>query len=190
MKFNYSTIKMLFIIPIFLLSCSSDEDSTPSENQNTVFMSANINDVDYNEMKPFGYPSLQTAVEVYTLIGQPGKFLSLEGNQIINNTNITIELFIEEANWNIGTYDLIAGRNVNIDGFNSVSITIIDGSGILYSANDNGGTMTIESFDLINRQIKGTFSFPYNSEPTNGSIENFNVTNGTFNFPLDDAEFD
>ncbi|MFK5878968.1 MAG: hypothetical protein QM478_05670 [Flavobacteriaceae bacterium] len=152
-------------------------------------MTANINSLSYDNMIPFGYPNLQSATEVYTLIGQPEKNLRLEGNQTINNSNITIELFIEEENWNVGTFDLIAGRNVNIDGYNSVTITIIDGSNILYSANDNGGTMKIDDFDLVNKRIKGTFSFPYNSEPTNGSPENFEVTNGSFDFPLDDAEF-
>ncbi|MFD2565001.1 hypothetical protein [Aquimarina rubra] len=178
----------LILFSFIVLSCDSDNTDTP-DNQTTTFMTAEINGVSYDNMKPFGYPSLQSATEVYTLIGQPGKFLRLEGNQTINNNNVTIELFIEEQNWNVGTYDLIAGRNVNIDGSNSVTITISDGSNVLYSANDNGGIMKIDDFDLVNKRIKGTFSFPYNSEPTNGTPENFEVTNGYFDFPLDDPEF-
>lgn len=165
-----------------------EEDNDPSNNE-YLFMNASISGDDYEGMRPPLYPDI-TASDVYTLLGDNSgmKILHLHGftGSIFGNS-ISIEIFIRSNEWEQGVYTLYPGRNNSEQC--SVDLSIYNGSDINYYATE-GGELSITNFDTANRLIEGTFKFPYASESESGTNEYDEWISGTFEFPLDHAEFD
>lgn len=172
-------------------------DDTISNNQTIPnFMSANLNGFQYDGLKPMNHvdaSSIETKVEVYTIEQSNYSYLLVQGsNTTVNGTvdlnSIIIDLRIPQSQWNIGTYNLLDGNTVIIDGNNS-SVDLYNlGSGLKTQSITNG-SITITEFDRTNRTIRGTFNFTYYLQNDTVIEGPFNLTSGIFNYKLDAPNF-
>ncbi len=162
---------------------------TPNQVDNSAaIMTANVNGVQYNLMQPYLYSYTGVDVRVENEGAGPGKpvYLKIQGDTS-NVTGVTTEinLYIPDDKWHPGTYSLIETFDLmeSRDCQAKLILPYIGGSPDL--ALVTGGSITITEFNYASRRIKGTFNMTYRTD--NG---NFQVTNGTFNYGLDDDYFD
>ncbi len=169
-----------------------------SQNSNEpTFMSGDVNNVSYSNLKPLTYYNvdcLQTNVE--SIRSTPSityNYLHLQGSDITltdtpQASSVVINIRIPESQWAVGTYELKDDKMSNLlNGVDSCAGFIEIGSG--KKAKSISGTLVVTEFDLVNKVIKGTFSFSYFSQ--NGEVLEgpFQVNNGAFKYKLDAPYF-
>ncbi|MBW4360916.1 hypothetical protein [Flavobacterium taihuense] len=149
-------------------------------------MTANIDNVQYNVMRPYLYAFTGNDVNVQNdggAIGDP-RFLWIQGDTSDNlDTLIEINLHIPNDKWTPGTYTLYEREDLSTTAECQAHLILNDGNFSMITS----GTLTVTEFNLTTKRIKGTFSFTYSKSETPGD---FKVTNGTFNYALDDSYFD
>ena len=157
------------------------------------FMNANVNGVQFNNMKPLGY-GFTNGTTVHTW-GDDNEFVYLKMQADSNQTPLVngefeINLYIPEAQWLPGTYPLIDNNDSSHDGADS-SVHYIRLESYSVSVIISNGTITVSEFDETARRIKGTFSYDYTVTDANENVSEVrHVTGGTFDYPLDDEYFD
>mgnify|MGYP003611410692 CR=1 FL=1 len=149
-------------------------DSTPA------LMTANIDGVQYNNMKPLLYSFLPIDVRVENNgapAGEP-RFLWIQGDTSDDLDSLTeINLRIPNIQWKAGTYPLTQLTNYEV-AYCQVNMGI-PGDKL---ATVTGGSVTVTEFNLVTKRIKGTFKISYKKS---GSATIYEVKNGTFNYGLD-----
>lgn len=159
-------------------------DTTPA------LMTANIDGVQYDMMRPFMYSVIGNDISVMN-DGAPADELQYIKIQGTNNDAMVnskqIELYIPDTKWAPGTYPLEWDMGFEMD--------VCWAKMIVFStpetrAIETSGTITVTEFNLTTKRIKGTFQFVYEKLDANGNpMGTFEVTNGTFNYGLDDPYF-
>lgn len=178
-----------------------EQDQEPN-----ALMTANINGVQYNDMKPNGFGGFFS--DAVQIVRYPYKneqdYIKIQGDNTYNevfpgNTTKEINLFIPENAWQEGTYILetyIIGPENDENGYDEVlphfDISFFYESNTQAYESDYGGTISITNFDLEERLIEGTFEFQYitSNLDTNVVSGPFDCTDGTFSYSLDDDYFD
>ena len=176
-------------------SCSVESADAPADNQNvekTAFMSGDINNVSYSNLKPQAYldaSSSQTVVENY---GDSSSidynYLLIQGSDVTLSENpsgnsVLINIRIPQSKWAVGTYDLTDDETTDNNGTDVVASFDEIGSG--KKTKSISGTLTITEFDLSSKIIKGTFNFNYMSDNGVALEGPFQVSNGAFEYKLD-----
>lgn len=153
------------------------------------YMNANVNGTQYNGLKPYFYPFTGLNAHIDALSGK----LLIQGNSDpltnppANFTEITIKIPLEFAH--TGTY-VLHPTSTDVDPAVTVDLIMVNPTnGWTTYENEIPGTLTITNFDTTNLRIQGTFSFTYEltGDGTGGP---FNVSNGTFDFPLEAGDWD
>lgn len=170
---------------ITVRTLTSQVDNTPA------MMTANIDGVQYDHMQPFMYSAIGQDISVMN-DGAPAEDLQYIKIQGTNNDGMVnskqIELYIPDTKWAPGTYPLYWDMGFEMD--------VCWAKMIVFSTPDTraidiDGSITVTEFNLTTRRIKGTFQFTYEKLDENGDpMGTFEVTNGTFNYGLDDEYFD
>ena len=163
---------------------------------NYAFMGANVYNVQRNGLRPLLYGFTQgTSIDYFDSSEAP--YLKMQGNSNYQNPTITpgtfeINIRIPQSQWHPGTYALQGDIDVIRDGNNSYVHFIQFPAGFVVSgATISNGTITVTEFNTTTRRITGTFSFDYISLYNDGTSSSLgHVTNGTFDYPLDDDFFD
>ncbi|PKB15026.1 DUF6252 family protein [Flavobacterium sp. 5] len=163
-----------------ITTADTNTDNTPA------LMTANIDNVQYDIMRPYLYAVIGDDVKVENNGAEPGapRYLWIQGDTTDNlDTLIEINLHIPNKQWAPGTYNLYERQDLS---------TVAESQGDLLlntddSATITSGTITVTEFNLTTKRIKGTFSFTYSKFGKDGE---FKVTNGTFNYALDSPYFD
>jgi len=172
--------------PVHVNPVTVNIDNTPA------LMTANIDGVQFNVLRPYLYSVTQTDVIVTGSSTSPDiRYLKIQGTDNTTSINLNnsrqIDLHIPVSKWMPGTYPLF-GDGVN--GEDKCWATLL----LFTNPDTNGypdtGTLTITEFNLSTKRIKGTFQFTYEKfDMLSVSLGIFQVTNGTFNYGLDDAYF-
>ena len=160
------------------------------------YMNANVNGVQYNQMKPAFYTitGLAIGVSINSNIANNFKLIKIQGNSdpfLTTTSGVEINLFLSQQYWTPGTYVLKSGNTI-IDGPEDYPYVdlIIQESGTSIIENEIPGTITLLEFSSVTRKVKGTFSFTYNTSSNGNPIGGpFTVTNGEFEFSLKDEVF-
>jgi hypothetical protein len=156
-------------------------------------MTANIDGVQWNNLKPFLYPfSNDVIVENNGAeVGEP-RFLWIQGTDNTTTVNLDnsreINLHIPDSKWAPGTYNLLWDN-----GYEEAECwaTLLLFTNPDVNARIVSGSLTVTEFNLSTRRIKGTFTFDYEKlDEDSNVIGVFHVTNGTFNYGLDADYFD
>ncbi len=160
-------------------------DNTPA------LMTAFIESNQYNYMVPYQYSFIPTDIHVMNNgapVGDP-RYIWIQGVTTDNLSTIKeIDLYIPTFQWAPGTYSLT--ERAGFDGYNFSQVYFLTNSGSNTITNNiSGGTITVTEFNLTTKRIKGTFSFSYEKIINGVSTGTFDVTNGTFNYGLDDPYF-
>lgn len=156
------------------------------------FMNANVNGVQYNGMKPYFYPV--AGVNASLELGS-SRVLSFQGHSnplsTASNNFVEITIKLPQTFWQPGTYVLEGeGAAFQNDPKPAVNLIIVQGSNTFeVFENEIPGTITILEFNSTTKRIRGTFNFRYNLSENGVTTGPFNVTNGTFDFPVDDEVF-
>ena len=148
-------------------------------------MTANINGVQYDTMKPYLYD--QTGIDVQVLnnnapIGAP-RYLKIQGVTSDNLNSLTeISLYIPNNHWAVGTYPLTEKTNLTTSLLSQAQVDLpnVAGSPI---ATITAGSFTITEFNITTRRIKGTFTLSYTTNTSPGTT--YQITTGTINYGLD-----
>ena len=156
-------------------------------------MTANIDGVQWNNLKPFFYP-FTNDVNVENDGAEPGepRFIWIQGTDNTTTINLNnsreINLHIPDSKWAPGTYNLLWDNGYEAD---ECWATLLLFTNPDVNARIISGTLTVTEFNLSTRRIKGTFEFQYEKLDENSNVIGvFPVTNGTFNYGLDDDYFD
>jgi hypothetical protein len=144
-------------------------------------MSVNIKDVQYNDFKPAGFPSVK-AIQLVNFNGV--NYLKIEGG---DTSNYQLLIYVPENQWKTGTYNLNEMDIDNRDGGNSFSHINVLGFGKSFIATTNvtQGTITITEFNKTTNTFKAYFNFDYTEIYTSGnSSEVFSAKNGIISYSL------
>lgn len=162
-------------------------DTTPA------LMTANIDGVQWNNLKPFFYP-FTNDVNVENDGAEPGepRFIWIQGTDNTTEINLNnsreINLHIPDSKWAPGTYNLLWDNGYEQD---ECWATLLLFTNPDVNARIISGSLTVTEFNLSTRRIKGTFNFQYEKLDQDGNVIGvFPVINGTFNYGLDDEYFD
>lgn len=178
------------------LNCSAGDSQNTTEV--FAFMTANINGVQYDDMKPNAYLFFPGGATVNGIFARPDDdYLGIFGNSGYKNPTLVeasdraIELHIPKALWDEGTYTLYDEFNDVFEGVCYFLYTDVSTLGTDFSIKDLPGEITISKFSLDERVIQGTFEFEYLivNQIDNSEEGPYQVT-GTFNYSLDDDYFD
>lgn len=156
-------------------------------------MTANIAGVQFNNMKPYLYGVTGNDVNVLNNGAPAGdpRYLWIQGDTSDNLSTLSeIDLYIPSNLFAPGTYTLSEVNNFEDVLYCQVKMLTNPGSSISTYNQITGGTITITEFNLVTRRIKGTFSFDYDKLINSMPSGSFQVTNGTFNYGLDNSYFD
>lgn len=163
-------------------------DTTPA------LMTANIDGVQYNVLRPFFYQVLGNDINVENDGAEPGvpRFIKLQGTDNTTTVNTSnsreINLYIPDTMWTPGTYPLHWESGFE-DPLCWVRFIIFSEPDI--DARITEGSLTVTEFNRTTKRIKGTFQFTYEKIDDEGDVIGIaRVTNGTFNYGLDDPYFD
>lgn len=168
---------LLFLLPLFFFSCSSDSDSSQEETPPAYAMTAKINNVDFAANNPFGNNEFASdnlwsyyPIEDYVrLIGrQGGVFGTPEINIWLRRNQIVV-----------GTYTITTDTTNPL----THAIDLIDTSNGNVFEETVGGSITITEVNTTTKIVKGTFQFT-TSDNVNvaNPVINYTITNGTFNY--------
>jgi hypothetical protein len=167
--------------------------STGNTADGHALMTANLDGEQFNNMVPFGYYFTNNAVGITTHPNITDRYLRIQGTNTPNQlTDFTkeINIFIPESLWSVGTYELFDYYNDGTTARAYFNIIYRDNTSYLQAFEIPGGEINIETFDLVNRVITGTFSFSYTRTNGTDTIGPFECTNGTFDYSLDHSSFD
>lgn len=187
MKFNLIKIILVFVIVSFF-SCSPDSksDDPATTASSSLFMSGKFNGVQMNAMKPSFFPEQTSVVYDASYDTNENRFLWLQGNGL---DGLQLNIYIPESQWAVGTYNL-----VDHDVYTTPPTSnawLVQNLAAVSSTDITSGTIVITEFNLKTKKIKGTFSFQYNNVMKSGGSNEgpYQVTNGTFDYNLDDNYF-
>jgi hypothetical protein len=144
-------------------------------------------------MRPYLYGVTGNDVNVLNNGAPAGdpRYLWIQGVTSDNLSTLSeIDLYIPSNLFSTGTYSLSEVNNFEDVLYCQVKMLTNPGSGISTYNQITGGTITITEFNLVTRRIKGTFSFDYDKLINSNPSGSFQVTNGTFNYGLDNSYFD
>jgi len=169
------------------IGASAVVDTTPA------LMTANIDGTQFNVLRPYLYSVTGTDV-IVTGSASSGdvRYLKIQGTDNDTSINLSnsreIDLHIPMSKWAPGTY-VLHNDSVNTTEECWVSLLLFTTPDV--DANVVTGTLTVTEFNTGTKRIKGTFSFSYDKidSVTGASLGTFQVTNGTFNYGLDDPYF-
>ena len=203
-----STIAQLQIVPgtlVYLRAYATNANGTSYGNQVTftaavsqvdntpALMTANINGVQFNNMKPYLYSFTGSDVVVQNNgapVGDP-RYLKIQGDTSDNLGFLTeINLHIPNAKWVPGTYPLTETFDLGAGGGSllcQADLVLPYVGGFPNNSIVTGGSLTITEFNLTTKRIKGTFNISYQTITTPGVT--YQITNGTFNYGLDASYF-
>lgn len=200
-----STIQQLQIVPgsvIYLRAYATNANGTAYGNEvsftaavsqvdnSPALMTANINGIQYDNMKPFLYSITGNDVVVLNDGAPVGdtRYLKIQGDTSDNLGFLTeINLHIPNDKWVLGTYQLYETFDLSGPSYCQASLILPNVGGAPDYARVTGGSITITEFNLVTKRIKGTFNITY--EKT-GQSTVYEITNGTFNYGLDNSYFD
>ncbi|MBS1533566.1 MAG: hypothetical protein JST78_00690 [Bacteroidetes bacterium] len=165
-----------------------------NEVDHTAIMTANIGGTQYNQMQPYMYPTTP-AVMVINPDATAGehKYLQIQGDTSNDiTTSIEFNFYLPDNLWQPGTYPI----NNFTDWVTSsvVQLTVVSeplaSPTIIKRVVEGSGNIVVAEFNLTERRVRGTFSFSYTKQ-VEGSpdVQTVEVTNGTFNYALDDDYF-
>lgn len=189
---------ILSLISLLVASCTADSIDASSERiQNLnpsepTFMSGDVNNVAYTNLKPQTYTNvscLQTEVETHDLSPiVTYNYLLLQGSDITLSdapqvSSILIDIRIPEIKWAVGTYNLEDEVITGINGNDCIASLIEIGTG--KKTKLTSGTLTITEFNLSTKVIKGTFSFDYQFKNGSNYEGSYSLSNGAFKYKLD-----
>lgn len=159
------------------------------------YMSATINGQSFSNMKPFFYPIAGGAYAFINSLMYGPDALQIQGNTAPldpqQQNNYEINLVIPRNLWLPGTYVLDPNTSFNDEGpIPTCLMNLIIPLGGPSIALETTGSITITEFNITTRRVKGTFNFSYmeNNTDTGAEAGPFQVTNGTFDFPIDPAD--
>jgi hypothetical protein len=159
---------------------------------NAALMTANIAEIQYDNMVPYVYGT--TGIDVVVLnnaapLNQP-RYLWIQGVTTDNLlASSEISLYVPNNLWTNGDYALFAFDNLSGANFCQVKLLTNPGSVVSTSNRIIEGRMSITEFNIDNRIVKGTFSFTYEKFVEGKFAGEFRVINGTFSYELDDSYF-
>ena len=148
-------------------------------------MTANINGVQYDVMKPYMYD--QNGIDVQVLnnsapIGDP-RYLKIQGvTSDVLSTLTEISLYIPNNHWVVGTYPLTEKTNLTTSLLSQAQIDLPNIAGAP-TATVTAGEFIITEFNITTRRIKGTFTLSYTTSNAPGIT--YQVTSGTIDYGLD-----
>ncbi len=156
------------------------------------YMSATINGQAFSSMKPFFYPIAGGAYAFINSLMYGPDALQIQGNTAPldpqQQNNYEINLVIPRNLWQPGTYVLDPNTSFSDEGpISTCLMNLIIPLGGPSIAFETTGSITITEFNIATRRVKGTFYFSYMENFLNGGEElgPYQVTNGTFDFPID-----
>ncbi len=162
--------------------------SVGSVDNSPALMTANINGVQYDHMQPYLYSLTHNDVSIWNNGAPAGdpRYLGIQGDTSDNLGSLTeIFLYIPNVKWVPGTYSLIERDGLDGPTYCQGHMVLPTGS----SAVITGGSITITEFNLTTKRIKGTFTITYDKRVNGNVVGSYQVTNGTFNYGLDDPYF-
>jgi hypothetical protein len=202
MKTSNLFLTALVVTSLTFTSCSKSEDITvvgTTENGNgavnnngggtvvitkTAVMSATIDGTNFTGFKPSGFPfTAATKLETFN----SNKYLKIQGGDTASLiAHYELDLYIPEAQWKTGTFNLNEKNTDLGNGQNSFAHLTVLGRSEVYTTNTKKGTITITDYDTVNKKIKGTFELTYVeiNNAGNSSAE-YTVKNGSFEYSLD-----
>jgi hypothetical protein len=155
-------------------------------------MTTNIAGVQYNTMVPYLYSV--TGNDITVLNGNPtaGQFTYVQVQGVTSNivaNSHQLNLYIPSNLWSPGTYTLFDA--IDFETADYCQLLLLTNYGDLAVTNNVllSGSVTITEFNEVTRRIKGTFSFRYEKSVDGVVVGDFQVSNGTFNYALDDPYF-
>lgn len=166
----------LLILPILLLSCSKDDNSTDNPTPQYA-MTATINGQPFKANNPFGGNQYsETNIWSYFPVED---YIMLQGRQGGVFGNPEINIWLKKSDIVVGTY-VVGEDTYNTPPSHFIDLT--DNSNDTYEETKNG-TIEITEVNTSTKIVKGTFKFntvDSVSDP-NEPINN-TVTNGTFRY--------
>lgn len=153
----------------------------------SLFMAGTFNGTAMSNMKPTWFGgSFGGSDEVdvnYDFNGD--RYLQLQGNGL---NGLQLNIWIPEVQWRVGTYDLLDHDRYSTPSSNA---WLIQNLPTVSSTDIVSGSITISEFNLTTKRIKGTFNFTYTNFMTEGGPNQgpYQVTNGTFDYKLNDPYF-
>ncbi len=160
---------------------------------NSALMTANIAGVQYNNMKPYLYSFSGNDISVQNPAPAAGEYtyVQIQGATSDNvPSSHQLNLYIPNNLWSVGTYNLSEAINFETADYCQVWLITNYGANPVTTNELISGSVTITEFNTVTRRIKGTFSFSYEKFLDGVSAGVYQVTNGTFNYGLDDPYFD
>ncbi|MCF6132448.1 fibronectin type III domain-containing protein [Flavobacterium wongokense] len=172
--------------PTHVAAVSTGPVGTPA------YMNATVNGQSFTGMKPFLYTF--TGLKAKLATSDPSKVLWIQGDSnALDPTlanNVEINLRINEAFWAPGTYTLYGAFEAPEVAAEVDLIISTPTNPIATIEIESAGTITITEFNVTTKRIRGTFSFSYMlDDGTNPPTGPFQVTNGSFDFEMEDAVF-
>ena len=154
-------------------------------------MTANIVGVQQNFMVPYLYNFTGNDVIVQNNGAPAGdtRYLWIQGDTSDNIGTLTeIDLHIPNDKWVVGTYPLTETYDLSGPSVCQANLVLpyVAGNPDFATVRATGSSITVTEFNLTTKRIKGTFSITYQK---GGSTTNYQITNGTFNYGLDDSYF-
>lgn len=175
---------------------NGDDGDTPPASIKA-FMTANINGLEYNDMKPNGYLFFPSGVSINDFFSRADEdYILIQGNNeyqnptLITDTGREINLRVPKSLWKEGTFTLYDDLNDIDEGVCFYTFFGLNKPGDVFTK-ELPGEIIITKFDLDERIIQGTFEFEYMMVKESDDSEEgpFKVT-GTFDYSLDDEYFD
>ncbi|MBL0013301.1 MAG: hypothetical protein IPP30_05910 [Flavobacterium sp.] len=155
-------------------------------------MTANIAGVPYNTMVPYLYSV--TGNDITVLNGNPtvGQFTYVQVQGVTSDivaNSYQLNLYIPSNLWSPGTYNL--SDAIDFETADYCQLLLLTNYGAAEVTNNVliSGSVTITEFNEVTRRIKGTFSFRYEKSVDGVVAGEYEVSNGTFNYALDDPYF-
>lgn len=168
---------LLFLLPLFFFSCSSDSDSSQQQNPPAYAMTAKINGVDFNANNPFG-TNLFSSTNIWDYYPL-ADFVMLQGRQGGAFGTPEINIWLKRTQIAVGTYTF------GLETFDTPPSHYIDLIDLNSSdfEHTKAGSITITSVDTSTKTVIGTFQFTSVPDPNDpAAVVNYTVTNGTFNY--------
>ena len=121
------------------------------------------------------------------------RYLQIQGDTSNDiTTSIEFNFYLPDNLWQPGTYPL---NNFSDWVTSSVAqITIVSeplaSPTIIKRVVEGSGSIVVTEFNLTTRRVRGTFSFSYTKQVEGSTdVQTIQVTDGTFNYALDDDYF-
>lgn len=152
-------------------------------------MTANINGMQYDFMKPYlyGFTGNDVIVENDGAPAGETRYLKIQGDTSDTLGSLTeINLHIPNDKWVPGTYPLIEMFDLSGPSLCQANLVLPYVAGNPDFSEVTGGSVTITEFNLTTKRVKGTFTITYQKS---GLPTTYQITNGTFNYGLDASYF-